>query len=134
VVAFAPLIAEHPGGTVVNAEFTGWLHRNQNTPIVGVGAPVQLPVFTVHVEPTVAPPDTVGATTLAGRLNWMDVLFTAPASAKPREFVPPSCAVRYLPTSARVDTNVVLFAPLIGAHPVGTVVYPEVMGWLHLSQ
>jgi hypothetical protein len=29
VVALAPLIAEQPAGTVVNAELIGWLQRSQ---------------------------------------------------------------------------------------------------------
>jgi hypothetical protein len=59
-------MAEQPAGTELNATVIGTVQRSQKIEIVGVGAPLQLPGFTVHVEPKVAEPDTVGATVLAG--------------------------------------------------------------------
>ena len=50
--------------------------------------PVQVPVFTVHVEPTAVEPDTVGATVFTGTAAWTAVVLTAPASAKPDELLP----------------------------------------------
>jgi hypothetical protein len=59
-------MAVHPAGTVVNATVTGEEHRSHACTKVGAGVPVHVPVFKVHVDPTVAVPDTVGATAFAG--------------------------------------------------------------------
>jgi hypothetical protein len=98
---------------------------------VGGGDPVHVPVFNVKVEPTVAEPDTVGATVFAGVLDATDcttTVLTAPARVKPDALLPATWAVRYLPASAAVETYEVAFAPLIAAHPAGTVVNPEFTG------
>jgi hypothetical protein len=136
-VLFAPLIAEHPFGTVVKTELTGWLHRSQKMTKVGAGEPAHVPVLTVHVVPTVLEPETVGAIVFAGIAGGTDrtaVVLTAPASAKPEVFTPATWAVRYLSRSAAVDRYEVLFAPVIAEHPVGTAVKAEVTAWLHRSQ
>jgi hypothetical protein len=99
---FAPLIAEQPAGSTVNPLAMGWLHRNQKIVTVGDGVPVQVPVSSVHVDPTFAEPDTVGAVLSNG--NPTATVLTAPASENPYVFVPPIWAVRYVPVSADVDT------------------------------
>jgi len=71
--------------------------------MVGVGDPVQVPVFTVHVDPTVAEPETVGATVFAGAAAATAVELSAPAMVNPRKLFPATCAVKYDPTSAMVD-------------------------------
>ena len=61
---------------------TGAVQRNHA--IVNDGEPVHVPVSTVHVDPTVAPPDTVGATVFAGMAGAITAsVFAAPASAYP---------------------------------------------------
>ena len=134
VAKFAPLIAVHPDGTVVNALVTGWSQRNQNMPIDGVGAPVHVPVSTVHVWPTSGVPDTVGATVFTGGVISMAAVLIAPARANPSGLLPATCAVRNFPTSTCFETYIVLFAPGMATQPGGTVVKPEEIAWLHRSQ
>jgi phage terminase large subunit-like protein len=62
------------------------------------------------------------------------VVLIAPARVKPYGPLPATCAVRYFPTSAVVETYDVVLAPEIAVHPVGIVVYTELTGWLHRNQ
>ena len=65
----------------------------QKIAIVGVGTPVHVPTSTVHVEPTVATPDTVGGTVLTGLANCSGdpcdaMLVGGPARANPSGLLP----------------------------------------------
>ena len=101
----APAIAVHPTGTVVNAVVTGAEHRNHACTKVGAGVPVHVPVDNVHVDPTAANPDTDGATVFIGAIGpFVATVVGAPDSTLAAEFVAASCAVRYFPASAAIDT------------------------------
>src|SRR6185312_4578125 len=126
-------MAWHWAGTTVYCR-VGESHRSQLIARVGAGDPDQVPVFTVHVEPTTNNPDTVGATTLAGSADCILTVPIAPANAKPRVFVPAICTVMYFPTSLRVGAYVVLCAPSMARHPAGAVVNTVVTGESHCSQ
>jgi hypothetical protein len=81
----------------------------------------------VHVEPTLAEPDTVGAAVFVGAVDTIAEELSAPASANPVAPLPATCTVRYLPPSAAVDVYVVPVAPGIAEHPAGSVVKTAVM-------
>lgn len=98
-----------------------------------LGDPVQIPVVTVHAEPWLTAPVTLGAMRLSGFVGAAATVCTAdempdPLKPNPCEFVAAICAVRYLPTSALVAVYDAPFAPLIATHPAGTCANVEAWG------
>ena len=74
---------------------------------MGAGEPDQRPWSTVSVAPTERAPETTGGTVTAGAeavATPTAVVLIAPARAKPDALLAATCAVRYFPASADVET------------------------------
>ena len=99
----APLIWVQPAGVVVKTVVMGEVHRSQARARFGVGLPRHVPMLRVQVEPTVATPETAGATVVVGaEAGEVRTLVGAPTFAVPDAFVAVVKAVTYLPASAGV--------------------------------
>ena len=75
--------------------------------------PVQVPVVAVNVCPTVAVPDTTGATVLTGTAAATELVALELADALPALLLAVTTQRTALPTSAPTNVYVLLVAPLI---------------------
>ena len=89
----------------MNAALTGPAQRNHACTNVGAGVPVHVPVDNVHVEPTATDPETDGANVFTGATGpSVATVVGAPNSTVAAELTAASCAVKYFPASAEVET------------------------------